>query len=36
VRSDEPGWQWWLEDEEGYLIEEADVQLARLVGQDQA
>jgi hypothetical protein len=36
VRSDESGWRWWLEDEEGYLIEEADVQLARLVGQDQA
>jgi hypothetical protein len=30
VRSDEPRWRWWLEDEEGYPIDEADVQLARL------
>jgi hypothetical protein len=30
VRSDEPRWRWWLEDEEGYPTDEADVQLARL------
>ncbi|MBI3982071.1 MAG: hypothetical protein HY337_04110 [Gemmatimonadetes bacterium] len=36
VRSDESGWRRWLEDEEGYLIEEADVQSALLKGRDQA
>ena len=34
VRNDEPAWRWWLEDEAGSVIEEPDVQLARLPGSD--
>lgn len=30
VGKDESGWRWWLIDEWGYVIDEADVQLARL------
>jgi len=34
VEQDERGWQSWLVDEEGYVIDDADVQLARLAEQD--
>jgi hypothetical protein len=34
VRKQERGWQTWLIDEQGYQVDRADVQLARLVGQD--
>lgn len=35
VAKDEGGWRLWLVDEQGYPIDEADVQLARLAGQDE-
>ena len=34
VEKDERGWRSWLVDEQGYAIDEAEVQLARLAGQD--
>jgi hypothetical protein len=34
VEKDERGWPSWLVDEQGYAIDEAEVQLARLAGQD--
>ena len=34
VESDEGGWGLWLVDEQGYAIDEAEVQLARLAGRD--
>ena len=30
VEKEEPGWRYWLVDEEGYGIDEDEVQLARL------
>ena len=35
VESDQGGWRLWLVDEQGYPIDEAEVQLARLAGQDE-
>jgi hypothetical protein len=32
VESDEGGWKLWLVDEQGYPIDEVEVQLARLAG----
>jgi hypothetical protein len=36
ARSDEPGWRCWLVDQQDYLINEFDVQLARIAGRDPA
>lgn len=34
VEKDEPGWRFWLVDEEGYVIDRNEVQLARLTGEN--
>ena len=34
VEKEEPGWRSWLVDEEGYVIDRDEVQLARLAGED--
>ena len=34
VEKDEPGWRFWLVDEEGYVIDRDEVQLARLTGEN--
>jgi hypothetical protein len=34
VRAREQGWRSWLVDEQGYWIDAADIQLARLAGAD--
>jgi hypothetical protein len=34
VQKEEQGWRWWLVDEQGYVIERDEIQLARLAGQD--
>ncbi len=34
VEKEEQGWRSWLVDEEGYVIDDEEVQLARLLGQE--
>ena len=34
VEKEEPGWRYWLVDEEGHVIDKDEVQLARLAGED--